>query len=396
MKKIFKCNQNDEETIPLELLEGTDIKFPTLHQNATDIAYIAVALKEMKKDSFCKVPFCTTVEAEALGAKINLGNEADGPRASEYSYNSIDEILEAKKINLYIENDSNILESEKINYIESVNKHTENETDNVDFERKININLDKGRIREVLNAISILKNQGQKTVLNITGPFTIISMLIDLKFFYKALRKQKEKAEKLVDFIIENVILFAKEGAKVGADVISYSDPLASIEIVGPKVYNEIVATKTFELIKKLDENLEGKIIHICGRVSSDLENSGYIETEELNIENHYEDNRSESYNKDNQHDENCLCKINESDLKYGEKIALLIEKINLESEEVKEEGIKKEEIKEEVIKKEVKEGEQVEEEKNNLGNKKNLILGNNCLKRTPYKSKAYKIIYGK
>ncbi|CEH35283.1 uroporphyrinogen decarboxylase family protein [Romboutsia lituseburensis] len=261
MKNIFKCNQNDNENIPMEIIDNTHLKFPDLHTNSKDIAYVSQNLKLYKNDSICKVPFCTTVEAEAMGANIKLGDEKNCPRISNYAYKDINELLDIE-----------------------------------------DINLERGRIKEVLDSISILKNKGEIVVLNVCGPFTILSLLIDSKYIYKALRKDKSTVENILNKIENNIVKYVKKAIENKVDIISYSDPMSSIEIVGPKVYKEIVGNTTIRTLEKLDNSIESSVIHLCGKVSTSLQSYKNLEVEEI------------SYN---------------LDLRYGEAIYNLLETKN-------------------------------------------------------------------
>lgn len=261
MKNIFKCNQNDNENIPMEIIDNTHLKFPDLHTNSKDIAYVSQNLKLYKNDSICKVPFCTTVEAEAMGANIKLGDEKNCPRISNYAYKDINELLDIE-----------------------------------------DISLERGRIKEVLDSISILKNKGEIVVLNVCGPFTILSLLIDSKYIYKALRKDKSTVENILNKIENNIVKYVKKAIENKVDIISYSDPMSSIEIVGPKVYKEIVGNTTIRTLEKLDNSIDSSVIHLCGKVSTSLQSYKNFGVEEI------------SYN---------------LDLRYGEAIYNLLETKN-------------------------------------------------------------------
>lgn len=244
MDGVFKCGQNDNANIPIEILKDTDIKFPTLHTKSNYIAKVSQKLKEYNKDILCTVPFCTTVEAEAMGANINLGDEKNCPRVSDYRFNDINELLHISKID-----------------------------------------LNKGRIKEVLESIKLLKSEDERVVLNVCGPFTVIALLIDSKHFYKCLRKDRDTVEKIIEIIEENIIDYAVKGFENGADIISFSDPVSAIEIVGPKVYKDIVGNTIKGVLEKLHNALNGCVIHVCGKTSMPLEAYGFCESKELEYE---------------------------------------------------------------------------------------------------------------
>lgn len=283
MEKIeFKCNQNDNEDIPLGIINDSNLSFPNLYTNAKYIAYISKSLKDYRKDSMCKLPFCTTVEAEAFGAHINLGDEKNCPRIKDYAFSSLEELASLG-----------------------------------------NIDFDKGRIKEVLESINILSSKNEIVTLNVCGPITIISLLIDLKYFYKGVRKDRESIDKLMKVIEDNIVNYIVKGYEKGAKVISYSDPVGDTNIVGPKVYEEVVSKITINILERSLELMGEGLIHICGKTSAALFNLNKCNFIQVDYEN---------------------------DITYGEAICNIFE------------------------------------------NKKVKIVGNNCMKRTPYNLKDSKI----
>lgn len=241
MKNIFKCNQNDDEAIPIEIIFNTNLEFPNLHTNCKDIAYISKKLKEYRSDSICKLPFCTTVEAESMGANINLGDEKNCPRIKSYAYNNLEELKNIKEIDLH-----------------------------------------NGRIKEVLDSIDILNKQGEIVTLNICGPFTVMSLLIDLKYFYKGIKKNRDLVNNVMKIIEDNIVRYIVEGFKKGAKIISYSDPVGAIDIVGPSVYKNVLAETTINIIKRIEHELDDIVIHLCGKTSTALYNLGFCELQEV------------------------------------------------------------------------------------------------------------------
>ena len=136
----FICVSDQLEEIPESIVKNSGLIFPDVHSKAEYIVELSKGLKKYKNDILCRLPFCNTVEAEALGGNIKLGDAKTGPRVESYAYNSLDELLEIGEI---------------------------------DFKSR--------RIAEVLKAVQILRDQDETVVLNVEGPFTIITSLIDSK-----------------------------------------------------------------------------------------------------------------------------------------------------------------------------------------------------------------------
>lgn len=85
------------------------------------------------------------MEAEALGACINLGNAEVGPRAGEATYPSLEAFLEENPV--------------------------------IDFH--------KGRVDTLLKACHSLHQAGENVVAEISGPLTILSALVGLPLLIK-------------------------------------------------------------------------------------------------------------------------------------------------------------------------------------------------------------------
>ncbi|MCM1990679.1 uroporphyrinogen decarboxylase family protein [Oceanirhabdus seepicola] len=241
IKVEFKCTSDNLEQIPQCIIDNSDLKFPKAHTNKEDMSRLAQELKKYKNDTICRVPFCVTVEAEAMGANIKLGDEKNGPRVSEYAFNSIEEL-------------SNLEE----------------------------IDLSKGRVKEVLNSVQYLSNENEVVALNVEGPFTIISSLIESRLFYKAIRKNRDIVDKFIKVIEDSIVKYVLEGIKRGAKIISYGDPVGALDIVGPKIYKEISGRSTYNILKRLEEHLDNSIIHLCGKTSTAFQQIGLSKAEAI------------------------------------------------------------------------------------------------------------------
>ena len=241
MEVNFKCTSDNLEEIPQSIIESTGLKFPQAHTNKEDLSRLAQELKKYKNDTICRVPFCVTVEAEAMGANIKLGDEKNGPRVNEYGFKNVEEL-------------GNIEE----------------------------IDLGKGMIKEVLDSVEYLRNENEVVALNVEGPFTIISSLIEPRIFYKAIRKNREIVDKFIKVIEDSIVKYILEGIKKGARIISYGDPVGALDIVGPKIYKEVSGKSTYNILKRIEGYLDNCIIHLCGKTSTAFEKIGLSKAEAI------------------------------------------------------------------------------------------------------------------
>lgn len=224
----FPCKYNESTGFSKEIIKKTALSFPESYNDGISLATLATALKEEKTFPFCVLPFCHTLEAEALGGKINPGNGRIGPRPKEYAYASIEDLMQ---------------------------------TPSIDFS--------KGRIHQVLLACSLLKERGERVALEICGPYTILSCLMDISLLFKAWRKDPQSVENLFAFINDNLLQYFKAACEAGVDIISYADPAGSFKILGPKYTEKTAYLFTIPFLQKARDITAGKaLIHLCPKTT--------------------------------------------------------------------------------------------------------------------------------
>lgn len=94
----FNCTHDNSVGINSEVTKRTDLTFPDAYKHWDTMALLARELKEHEKASFCQLPFCHTVEVEAMGGMINYGDENIGPRGKDYICTSAAELLDLPEI----------------------------------------------------------------------------------------------------------------------------------------------------------------------------------------------------------------------------------------------------------------------------------------------------------
>jgi [methyl-Co(III) methanol-specific corrinoid protein]:coenzyme M methyltransferase len=211
-----------------EIMEDVHITFSEAHMNAQMMADLASAVYEKGCCENYGVPFCMTIEAESFGAKVDMGTNIYEPHVVEYAINSVKE-----------------------------------------WEKASPINYQKGRAKVVIDAIKLLKakNEDVPIIGNLTGPISTASSIVEPVVFYKELRKSNNEAHEFLDFVTEQLILFAKEQIKAGADVIAISDPSGTGEILGPKLFEEFAVKYINRIIDAVQKENIPTIVHICGQM---------------------------------------------------------------------------------------------------------------------------------
>jgi MtaA/CmuA family methyltransferase len=212
-----------------ELMDAAESWWPEAHSDPEKMARLTLAANRLGGIENTGVPFCMTVEAEAMGAQVYLGSRGNEPRVTEYAIDRLDEI-----------------------------------------DRLRPIDPGKGRAKVCVDAIRILKKVAPQTpvIANLTGPVSLASSLIDPLIFYKGLITDRQKVHKLMQTVNENLIRFGDALVESGADVICIADPSASGEILGKRAFAEFALPYINSLVIYFREK-HGipSIVHICGDV---------------------------------------------------------------------------------------------------------------------------------
>ncbi len=244
--KDFNCTYNNTSGISDKVTKGLGLCFPQAYYEKDSIVSLALHIKEVEGANFCELPFCHTVEGEGLGAKINPGDDKLGPRAGEYICSKIEEVLELSPMN-----------------------------------------LKTGRIFENLEACKMLKAKGETVVFMVSGPFTILNLLIDPKFIAKGLRKNKEKMQEVFEFLRQEILRFTEAIVEAGADFISYADSAGALNIIGPQNMEEVTRSFTYPYLKEALKKVEGKAqISLCPKTSFALLGTELAKWEKIELEN--------------------------------------------------------------------------------------------------------------
>jgi len=195
------------------------------------------------------IPFCMTVEAEVLGSKVDFGTLACEPKIITEVFSSVS---------------------------------------NVEF-RNISEILKKGRVDTIIQAGYYISKQNEDVPVigSLTGPISTAASMVDPMTFLKELRKNKEGSHKVLNYVTDFLIEYAKLMIDNGVTVISIADPTATGEILGPKMFEEYAVRYLNKLVDGIHSLNAPVIVHICGKlnaVKSQLPNirSNAISTDSL------------------------------------------------------------------------------------------------------------------
>ena len=229
------CTRDDAEDLPASLLAELCVEPRSAHTNAEAMARVSMAQAGKVADPICRVPFCVTVEAEAFGGAITIPDDGSAPGSSKFVFTRIEQLTGLAPID-----------------------------------------LTSGRIAEVLKSIAIMKGEEKTVCLNVEGPFTVLSFLIDSSVIFSGIITRRPLLEQTLQTIEAGLAAYIKAAFARGADMVSYADPTGAMQFFGPKLYKEVVGASSHRLLKMLGKNDDIGLIHLCGQKSRNLEKAGF------------------------------------------------------------------------------------------------------------------------
>ena len=222
-------------------MEENGLTFPEVHQKAEPMVRLALGAYKILGFDAVRLPFCQTIEAEALGCQVNYRDFMPRTDGSLYQLNEIPRFPD-------------------------------------DF-------LSRGRIPELLRAVTLLKREvGEEALLlgGVVGPLTIARSFLDSVPLLKASIKTPDKLRPFLSVGAQASSQMARALFESGVDALVIEDMVASPDLLHPKTYKTLVLDYHQRLIGTLPKPV---ILHICGDVSLIVEEMAQTKAKALSIE---------------------------------------------------------------------------------------------------------------
>jgi [methyl-Co(III) methanol-specific corrinoid protein]:coenzyme M methyltransferase len=213
----------------VDVMNKTGNTLPNAHYTAEAMTDLAYDVQQNTGFENFGIPFCMTVEAEALGSSVDFGSLKCEPKIQEERFASVKDVT-------FMPDGS----------IEKTS-----------------------RAEAVIQSVYTLsrKHPDIPSIGSLTGPISTAASLVDPMIFLKQLRREKETAHQVIDYVTRQLISYAKQLADNGAAVISIADPTATGEILGPKMFEEYALHYLNQIAEAVHQWDVPVIIHICGDV---------------------------------------------------------------------------------------------------------------------------------
>jgi MtaA/CmuA family methyltransferase len=243
----FVCPGGMMSMVVTSLMDQRGARWPQAHADANLMAKLTWLMHSHAGVENLGVPFCMTVEAEALGSEIDLGSLENEPRVTRYALQRLEQMDEL-----------------------------------------LPLEVNSGRARVCVEAVRLLKLKapGVPIIANVTGPVSLATSLVDPLLYYRALRRDKALAHRLTRFCTYNAITFGAALISAGADVICIADPSATGELIGAQAFAEFVLP-CLNLMTAQFKSRYGTpaIVHICGNVKSLGASLGELEADAISVD---------------------------------------------------------------------------------------------------------------
>ena len=211
-----------------DIMEKSGCPWPAAHSDPRLMAGLSAALYANGGFENYGVPYCMTVEAEVMGAQVDMGDLICEPHVV------FSPLAECG-----------------------------------DWPQLKPLDINKGRIPCVLQAIRLLhqRNDGVPVIGNITGPVSVAGTLVDMEKLLRTMSKDPDTAHGLLDFVADQLIVYGRAMVEAGADAICIAEPSGTGELLGPRHFRNYTVPYLNKVMDALPVPV--KIIHICGKLQS-------------------------------------------------------------------------------------------------------------------------------
>jgi len=216
-------------SVNIEMMDRCGFGWDQAHYDAEKLVELAAAAHHYCGLETMKLPFDMTVEAEALGGKIDTGSRDTLPQLVSHLYEEPKELV---------------------------------------FDRDL---LTKGRIPTILQSVGMAKSRydGELAVVSsIVGPFTLGTRLFGMDNFLIWAIAEPEKMNVAMERLTRLCVMYAVEQVAAGSDVVLIGEAASSGDLISPETYRDFIMPYQRELCSSLSVP---SMVHICGNITGHL-----------------------------------------------------------------------------------------------------------------------------
>lgn len=209
--------------VTVEAMKQVDASWPQAHRDPRRLARLAASTFELTGVPCCTVPFCLTLEGEALGCPVEWGSQATQPQIMEHLESSFDDFAVPGDI------------------------------------------LSRGRIPALFEAISLLaasQRDVQPVNMKVVGPLTLACTLFGAERILLATIEEPDAVKRLLNVLAQFAIELSRAAIQAGADTITVADPAASGDLLSADQFVEFALPYEAQVFATVPVPTA---LHICG-----------------------------------------------------------------------------------------------------------------------------------
>ena len=221
------CTGGSMTATPAEVVKQSGFSLPKAHADPVAMAGLALAAARITGFESVGVPLCVTVEAEAFGAAIDLGDAKTEARIVQEPYSSVSTVA--------------------VPSIEEL--------------------LRRGRVQVAVEATRLLAlTAGDLPIIaNLIGPVSVAASAVDPLAFLRELRSKPKETEALVAHVTDFLIAWSRQLIAAGANAITIHEDTTTPALVGPKTFETAVFPHLKRLTAAIKEEGASVLLHMCG-----------------------------------------------------------------------------------------------------------------------------------
>ena len=234
------CTGGSMSAVPAAVVEASGFSLPEAHLDPEAMAGLALAAARIGGFESVGVPLCVTVEAEALGATVDLGDAHTEARLVREPFASATEV--------------------RLPPLQEA--------------------LRSRRAVASVEAARLLRTTaGDLPVFaNLVGPVSLAASLVEPTAFLRELRTRPQEAQSVIDAATDFLIAWGTQLVEAGSDAVVIHEDTTTPSLVGPRIF----ATFIHPALKRIVEALQARgakvLLHMCGtlgRTAQTLESLG-------------------------------------------------------------------------------------------------------------------------
>jgi [methyl-Co(III) methanol-specific corrinoid protein]:coenzyme M methyltransferase len=242
----FVCPGGMMSMAVTEVMDRLDARWPDAHEDPALMARLTLGMAELGGLENTGVPFCMTVEAEALGARVELGTRDGEPRVVAYAVEATAAVPRLGRLDPA-----------------------------------------QGRAAVCVEAVRLLKaaRPDLPVIANVVGPVSLATSVVDPTVFFRDVRREPRAAHALLEAAVEASERFGEALVAAGADVVCIADPSATGELLGKTVFDAFALPGLNRLADRFRALGRPTIVHICGRLAPLGTSLGALSAEAVSVD---------------------------------------------------------------------------------------------------------------